>query len=131
MTPFVRNRTGSLRLAFVPVALGWLALPVGLLVAPAAWPVWCALGGAAQGGGFIVFFSAILAAARTTAENRRLGAFMQTGGYALGALGPTVVGALHGTASGAGWTPSLVLVLGTVVVLVLSGAAATGARATS
>ncbi|MCD2194499.1 MFS transporter [Actinomycetospora endophytica] len=126
-TPLVRNRTGSLRLAFVPVALGWLALPGGLLLAPAAWPLWCSLGGAAQGGGFFVFFSAVLAASRTTTENRRLGAFMQTGGYAIGALGPTVVGALHGTGAAA-WDPALALVLAALVVLTASGWAATRPR---
>lgn len=129
-TPLVRNRTGSLRLAFVPVALGWLALPGGLLLAPAAWPLWCSLGGAAQGGGFFVFFSAVLAASRTTTENRRLGAFMQTGGYAVGALGPTVVGALHGTGADAAdaWAPALTLVLGALVILTASGWAAARPR---
>ncbi|HEY2222881.1 CynX/NimT family MFS transporter [Actinomycetospora sp.] len=129
-TPLVRNRTGSLRLAFVPVALGWLALPGGLLLAPAAWPLWCSLGGAAQGGGFFVFFSAVLAASRTTTENRRLGAFMQTGGYAIGALGPTVVGALHATAGdpAEAWAPALALVLGALVVLTASGWAAARPR---
>lgn len=129
-TPFVRKRTGSLRLAFVPVALGWLALPGGLLLAPGAWPLWCSLGGAAQGGGFFVFFSAVLAASRTTTDNRRLGAFMQTGGYAVGALGPTVVGALHGAgADPAGaWAPALALVLGVLVVLAATGWAAARPR---
>ncbi|NMO88644.1 CynX/NimT family MFS transporter [Actinomycetospora sp. TBRC 11914] len=130
-TPLVRTRTGSLRAAFVPVALGWLALPGGLLFAPALWPLWCALGGAAQGGGFFVFFSAVLAASRSTDGNRRLGAFMQTGGYAVGALGPTVVGALHGVGGvGAAWTAPLVLVLGALVALSASGWAATRARPT-
>lgn len=128
-TPLVRNRTGSLRVAFVPVALGWLALPGGLLVAPAAWPLWCALGGAAQGGGFFVYFSAVLAASRTATENRRLGAFMQTGGYALAALGPTVVGALHRPGDPAGaWSPALALVLVVLVVLAVSAWAAASPR---
>lgn len=133
VVPLVRARTGSLRAAFVLVALGWLALPGGLLIAPAAWPLWCALGGTAQGGGFFVFFSAVLAATRSTDGNRRLGAFMQTGGYAVGALGPTVVGALHGAGSPAGdpsaaWTPALLLLLGALVALTISGWAATRAR---
>ena len=129
-TPLVRNRTGSLRLAFVPVALGWLALPGGLLLAPGAWPLWCSLGGAAQGGGFFVFFSAVLAASRSTTENRRLGAFMQSGGYAVGALGPTVVGALHASGGDptSAWSPALALVLGALLVLTASGWAATRTR---
>ncbi|HEY2191176.1 MAG TPA: hypothetical protein VGH76_02580 [Actinomycetospora sp.] len=51
---------------------------------------------------------------------------MQTGGYAVGALGPTVLGALHG--GGGAWTPALVLVLGAVGVLGASGLAATRSR---
>ncbi|MDT7742635.1 MAG: transporter, family, cyanate transporter [Actinomycetota bacterium] len=116
--PLIHHRTGSLRAAFLPVALGWLVLPLGLLFAPGAWPVWCALGGAAQGGGFTVFFAAILAASRDTGENRRLGAFMQTGAYLLGSLGPFLLGALHADAS---WTVPLLVVTGALVVLTISG----------
>ncbi len=116
--PLIHHRTGSLRAAFLPVAVGWLALPLGLLFAPGAWPLWCALGGAAQGGGFTVFFAAILAASRDTGENRRLGAFMQTGAYLLGSLGPFLLGALHADAS---WTPPLLVVVCALVVLAVSG----------
>ena len=116
--PLIHRRTGSLRAAFLPVVLGWVALPFGLLLAPGAWPLWCALAGAAQGGGFTVFFAAILAASRDTEENRRLGAFMQTGAYLLGSLGPFVLGALHADAS---WTPPLVAVAAALVVLAVSG----------
>lgn len=128
--PLIRHRTGSLRAAFVPVAVGWLALPLGLLLAPAAWPVWCALGGVAQGGGFTLFFATILAASRTSTENRRLGAFMQTGGYALGATGPSLVGALHEVPSGGpSWTVPLVAVTGVVTLLAVAGTFATRTKA--
>jgi hypothetical protein len=50
----------------------------------------------------------------------------------VGALGPTVVGALHGigsaTTPGDAWTPALVLVLVALVALTASGWAATRAR---
>lgn len=125
ITPLVARRT-SLRLAFVPVAAGFLALPGGLLLAPELWPLWCSLAGAAQGGGFTVVFSAVLAASRNSTENRRLGAFVQGGGYLLGALGPFTVGALHEAVDPPAWDLPLAVVLGALLVLAVSGWTAIG-----
>ncbi|WP_433802064.1 MFS transporter [Actinomycetospora sp. CA-084318] len=119
-TPLVARRMG-LRLAFVPVAAAFLALPGGLLVAPALWPLWCSLAGAAQGGGFTVIFSAVLAATRTSTENRRLAAFVQGGGYLLGALGPWLVGAVHEAGDPPSWDVALAVVLGALAVLATAG----------
>ncbi|GLZ56087.1 MFS transporter [Actinomycetospora sp. NBRC 106378] len=123
VTPLVARRT-SLRLAFVPVAAGFLALPGGLLLAPSLWPLWCSLAGAAQGGGFTVIFSACLAASRDTTENRRMAAFIQGGGYLLGALGPFLLGAVHEAVAPPAWDVPLAVVLGALVVLAVAGAAA-------
>lgn len=120
VTPLVARRAG-LRLAFVPVAAGFLALPGGLLLAPALWPLWCSLAGAAQGGGFTVIFSAVLAASRTSTENRRLAAFVQGGGYLLGALGPSLVGAVHEAGDPPSWDVALAVVLGALAVLATAG----------
>jgi MFS transporter, CP family, cyanate transporter len=122
VTPLVARRT-SLRLAFVPVAAGFLALPGGLLLAPSLWPLWCSLAGAAQGGGFTVIFSACLAASRDTTENRRMAAFIQGGGYLLGALGPFLLGAVHEAVAPPAWDVPLAVVLGALVVLAVAGAA--------
>ncbi|GAA4555328.1 CynX/NimT family MFS transporter [Pseudonocardia xishanensis] len=109
----------SPRTAVLVVSAAWAALPVGLLVAPAGWPVWCALGGAAQGGGITVVFSLVVRRARDLAENRRMSALVQGGGYTVAAAGPAVVGAVH-EATG-GWTAPLLVVAAAVLVLAAAG----------
>ncbi|MEJ2870908.1 MFS transporter [Actinomycetospora sp. OC33-EN08] len=123
VTPLVARRA-SLRLAFLPVAAGFLALPGGLLLAPALWPLWCSLAGAAQGGGFTVIFAAVLAASRDATENRRTAAFVQGGGYLVGALGPWLVGAVHEAGEPPNWQLPLAVVLGALVLLAVAGCSA-------
>ena len=108
------------------VAAAWATLPLGLLLAPQLWPVWSALGGAAQGGGITVIFALIVRKARDLAENRRMSALVQGGGYIVAATGPSVVGAVH-EASG-GWTAPLLVVLASITVLAVAGTAAAGGR---
>jgi CP family cyanate transporter-like MFS transporter len=108
------------------VAAGWAALPLGLLLAPQLWPVWSALGGAAQGGGLTVIFALVVRKARDLAENRRMSALVQGGGYIVAATGPSVVGAVHEAT--AGWTAPLLVVLGAITVLAVFGVAAAGGR---
>ncbi|GAA3236682.1 CynX/NimT family MFS transporter [Pseudonocardia petroleophila] len=105
----------------------WATLPLGLLLAPELWPVWCALGGVAQGGGFTVIFSIVVRAARGPAEGRRMSALVQGGGYLVAATGPTVVGAVHEATNA--WTVPLLVVLGAVAVLTVAGSYAASARA--
>ena len=62
------------------VAAAWAALPLGLLLAPQLWPVWSAVGGAAQGGGITVIFALIVRKARDLAENRHRSALVQAVG---------------------------------------------------
>ncbi|NMI00338.1 MFS transporter [Pseudonocardia sp. K10HN5] len=102
------------------VCAGWSALPLGLLLAPQWWPLWCGLGGAAQGGGITVIFSMIVLRARSLAENRSMSALVQGGGYAVAAAGPTVIGTVH-EATG-GWTVPLLAVLGSIGLLTVAGA---------
>lgn len=105
----------------------WLVLVLGLLLAPPLWPVWCALGGAAQGGGLTAIFAMIVRGARDVTENRRMSATVQGIGYLVAAAGPSVLGAVYeGTG---GWTVPLLVVLGSIGVLAAAGAAAaTGVR---
>jgi CP family cyanate transporter-like MFS transporter len=111
------------------VSAAWTALPLGLLLALPLWPVWCVLGGAAQGGGLVVVFALVVARARDLVENRRMSALVQGGGYTVAATGPTVVGAVH-EATG-GWTAPLLVVLAAIALLAVAGtAAAGGPRAT-
>jgi MFS transporter, CP family, cyanate transporter len=112
------------RPALLAVCAAWAALPVGLLVAPQHWALWCALGGAAQGGGFTVIFSIVVQKARDLTESRRISAAVQGGGYLVAATGPTVVGAVH-EATGT-WTAPLAVVAASVAVLTVAGLLSAG-----
>jgi len=107
------------RIAIVAVCAAWIGLPLGLLFAPDWWAVWCAFGGAAQGGGLTVIFALVVRNARDAAENRRMSALVQGGGYTVAATGPFVVGAVH-EASG-GWTAPLAVVIASILVLTVAG----------
>ena len=113
-------------LVLLAVTVVWAALPVGLLVAPSLWALWCCLAGAAQGGGITVVFIAIVRRSRDLTENRRLSAMVQGGGYVVAATGPLVIGAVHDATGG--WTVPLLVILGSVVVMAVAGTASAGGR---
>lgn len=125
--PLIINRLGGPLVSFLVNGLLWAALPLGLLLAPEAWAAWSAASGIAQGGGFVTIFTVVVWRARTLRENRQLSAIVQTGGYCVAALGPTLLGALHdGTGT---WTAALLTAFaGTLVVMVLGMAGSVGAR---
>lgn len=116
--------------ALAAVVGAWIVLVLGLLLAPGGWPVWCALGGGAQGGGITAIFAMVVRGARDLTENRRMSATVQGVGYLAAATGPSVLGALHeGSAS---WDVPLLVVLGSIVVLAVAGiSAAAGVRRAS
>jgi CP family cyanate transporter-like MFS transporter len=113
-------------LVLLAVTAFWATLPIGLLVAPSLWAVWCCLAGVAQGGGITVVFIAIVRRSRDLTENRRLSAMVQGGGYAVAATGPLVLGAVHDATGG--WTAPLLVILGAVVVMAVAGTASAGGR---
>jgi MFS transporter, CP family, cyanate transporter len=117
------------QVAVLTVVAAWTALPVGLLLAPQLWPLWCGVGGAAQGGGLVVIFALIVRHARDLAENRRMSATVQGASYVVASTGPTVVGAVHGAT--AGWTVPLLVVLAAVAVFGVAGTASAGGRTVS
>jgi CP family cyanate transporter-like MFS transporter len=116
------------RTAMAVVCGAWLVMLLGLLFVPAGWAVWCVFGGAAQGGGLTVIFALVVRKARDAAENRRMSALVQGGGYTVAATGPFVVGAVH-EASG-GWTAPLAVVIASVLVLTVAGLLSSRERAT-
>ncbi|MCE3553400.1 MFS transporter [Pseudonocardia sp. RS11V-5] len=120
--PVLLRLCPSPRTVVAVVSVAWAALPLGLLLAPHGWAVWCALGGAAQGGGITVIFSLVVRRARDLTENRRMSALVQGGGYTIAATGPSVVGAVH-EATG-GWSGPLLVVFASVLVLFTAGLAA-------
>ena len=91
------------------VAAAWVTLPLGLLLAPQLWAVWCCVAGAAQGGGLVVIFGLVVRRARDLAENRQMSALVQGGGYLVAATGPTVLGAVHEAVRS--WTAPLLVIL--------------------
>jgi CP family cyanate transporter-like MFS transporter len=117
---------GRPSLVLLAVTAAWAALPLGLLLAPSLWPLWCCSAGMAQGGGITVIFIAVVRRTRGLTENRRMSAMVQGGGYTVAATGPLVIGALH-EASG-GWTVPLLVILGAVAVMAVAGAPAAGGR---
>ncbi len=118
---------GRPSLVLLAVTAAWATLPVGLLVAPSLWPLWCCLAGAAQGGGITIIFIAVVRRSQGTTDSRRMSTMVQGGGYVVAATGPLVIGAVH-DASG-GWTVPLLVTLGVVTLMAVAGAPAAGGRA--
>ncbi|CAD5992067.1 ABC transporter permease [Agreia sp. COWG] len=103
----------ALGLAFYVLGYG------GLLIAPAALPwVWVALAGAGP-----LLFPLVLVLvglrSRTQEGTVALSGFTQGVGYAMGALGPLLVGLLHQVTGG--WDVPLVFLLLTLIVVVIAG----------
>lgn len=111
----------------VVIGLVWLALPVGLLLAPAGWSVWASLGGVAQAANYVVIFSVVSTVAGSPAAAGRMSAVVQTAGYVLAGVAPSVIGAIH-TAS-AGWRVPLLVVAGALVAMAVAHTVAIGALA--
>ncbi|HWL98146.1 MAG TPA: MFS transporter [Nocardioidaceae bacterium] len=98
----------------VSVACCWCTAVTGLLVVPSAWFAWTLLAGVAQGAGISFAFTVLVLRAHDTAAAHDLSSMAQLVGYALGAAGPAVVGALY--QSTGGWTVPLgVLVAATIL----------------
>jgi CP family cyanate transporter-like MFS transporter len=106
------------------VCAAWTLLPGGLLLAPAGWPVWSLLGGAAPGAFFTVLLMVIIQRTRDVDENRRLSAMVQGIGYCGAAIGPVLLGWLHETVTG--WSAPFGAVL--LAVVTMSGLAIAAVR---
>ena len=108
LVPLLVGRRAGQGWLGLAVAAGWVTLAVGLLAWPGAWGVWVAVGGLAQGAGVSLAFTLMVVRAGDDAVARDLSAMAQLVGYAVGAGGPLLVGALYGATGG--WvTPLLVL----------------------
>jgi CP family cyanate transporter-like MFS transporter len=117
-------RRWSLRQSFAVIAVLWLALPVGLLVAPGLWAMWASMAGVAQAANFVVIFTLVAQHFPTVRRGRQASATVQSVGYCLAAVAPTLAGALH-TATGT-WTAPVAVVLGALVLMSGIGLALTG-----
>lgn len=111
--PLISQRVGLLPVT-IAMAIAWLVVPVGLLLAPAGWLLWSSVGGVAQGAGITLVFVVIVEIARNSVHARRLSAVTQGVGYGFGgATAPTVLGAVHDATGD--WTAPLLLVCAALV----------------
>lgn len=125
--PVLLRYTGPFTTVLV-VCAAWTTVPLGLVLAPQLWTVWCVVGGFAQAGGLVAIFSLIVRVARDAAESRRFSALVQGGGYTVAGAAPPVLGAVH--AATGGWTAPLMVVLAAVAVLAVAGCSTGGRWAT-
>jgi CP family cyanate transporter-like MFS transporter len=112
-------RAGRIQVGFAVVTVLWMLFPLGMLALPGAWWLWALAAGAAQGATFTLVLTGVNRWAATPTEARRAGALVQGGGYAVGAFGPVLLGALH-SASG-GWTVPMLAVLAAAAALGAAG----------
>lgn len=117
-------RRWSMRQSFTVIAVLWLALPLGLLVAPGLWAVWASMAGIAQAANFVVIFTLVAQRFPTVRRGRQASATVQSVGYCLAAVAPTAAGALQ-TATGT-WTTPVAVVLGALVTMTAIGLVLTG-----
>lgn len=110
------------------ICVSWLVLTFGMLVAPELTWLWLIIGAIGHAGGFVVIFTTLVAVSRSDSEAAGMSAFVQGGGYAIGALGAPVMGALHEWTGG--WTAALALLLALALIYcaVLVGAWAVRGR---
>jgi len=118
------TRRLSMRTTFAVIAVLWLTLPVGLLVAPTAWAVWASAAGIAQAANFVVIFTLVAQRFPTVRRGRQASATVQSVGYCFAAVAPTAAGALQ-SATGT-WTAPVAVVLGALVAMTAIGAVLTG-----
>ncbi|MGY1615518.1 MFS transporter [Geodermatophilus sp. SYSU D00691] len=109
VVPLVVRRWAGQRVLGVAVAAAWAALVVGLLVAPAAWPVWAVVGGLAQGAGVALAYTLIVLRSADEDQARRLSGMAQVVGFTGGAAGPLAVAVLYAATDG--WPAPLALLL--------------------
>ena len=94
--PIALGRRAPVAAVSAAIAVGWVALPVGLLLAPSWWPVWCTFAGVAQGGNFAVIFTVIASSRRARRPPRAACPRpCRPSATACAALGPSVLGAVH------------------------------------
>ncbi|WP_166347205.1 MFS transporter [Phytoactinopolyspora limicola] len=104
----IRRREARYAVAVALAAL-WFVFFGGLLVAPQAWPVLCALGGITQGGCLAMGLSLIAIRSSSSDAARRVSAMVQTVAYCLSAPGPVLIGT---ASSGSGsWTAPLAVLV--------------------
>jgi CP family cyanate transporter-like MFS transporter len=105
--PAILHRTGTAATGAI-VSAPMVAAALGIVVLPAALPLWVVLAGASSGAALVYALTRISLTARTSAHATRLSGMAQSIGYLLAATGPVVVGWLRDRTGS--WTPALLLI---------------------
>jgi CP family cyanate transporter-like MFS transporter len=95
--------------------LAWLTLPLGLMLAPSAWPVWVALSGLAQGSAYTVVMTLAIGIAGTPAQLVAASSRIQSVAYTVAALGPLAVGLMLDLSGS--WTAPFAVVAAVLVAM--------------
>lgn len=106
--PLLARRFSNLA-AIATLGVLWLSVPLGFLLAPDLWALWCILGGAAQGGGITIVLITTVSLSRDDRHASAMNGLVQGVGYSVAALSPTLVGALRDVTGG--WTSPLLAIL--------------------
>ncbi|WP_022868269.1 CynX/NimT family MFS transporter [Schaalia vaccimaxillae] len=126
LPPFMRRSFGcSTATVLLAVSALWLAMPIGLLLAPTLWPLCSLCCGMGHGALFTALFTLVIEHSQTIDINRRVVAFVQSVGYLIAAVGPIFVGWLY-SRSGTWMAPLLTLIVSLLVMTVSSQIAARG-----
>lgn len=104
---------------FLLVGALWLCFPVGMLSAPQGWWAWGVAAGLAQGATFTLVLNCISEVSTSQPQARFISSVVQSGGYAVGAAGPVVLGSLHDVAGS--WVPPMLVVAGAAVLIPACG----------
>ncbi|MFV0252116.1 MAG: CynX/NimT family MFS transporter [Beutenbergiaceae bacterium] len=120
--PVILTRSRSRRMVTVLVSAGWLALSLGLILAPSMMWLWLAIGGFSQGGTFALVMALMTIRAADATAVRDLSAMVQSLGYAAAALAPILIGwLLDGVGPGAALNLTLGMSIGMVGMAVIIG----------
>ncbi len=113
VTPHIAVRGKDQRLVNVSLSILAVVALLGLLFAP-LWSVWfwAVLQGIGQGGLIAVALMVIVLRARDSHVAAQLSSMAQCVGYLLAAIGPLLVGLIHGWTGGFAWTAPLFVFLG-------------------
>lgn len=106
---------GSYRAIGMLSVVGWLAMFIGILVAPELWVVWAVIGGFAQGAG--VSLALVLLAVRPVHQDlvTEVSVTVQSLGYGLAVLGPIVLAAVADATDT--WDSALWVCIGVTVIM--------------
>jgi CP family cyanate transporter-like MFS transporter len=124
--PLLARRVSNLA-AIATIGALWLTVPLGFLLAPDLWALWCILGGAAQGGGITIVLITTVSLSRDDRHASAMNGLVQGVGYSVAALSPTLVGALRDV-TGAWTAPLLAVLVATLAFGVLGSWGAVRAR---